>query len=668
MSTLKLALTLSAVAIAAAVVWWNFQDGTPSTAGPSTALAAPPPAAELSVPSDKAVSEPVPPPRVADANSKRNAVATPAAEKEPAPPVAEKLPLIGAVDVRFVDEHGAPWSDVRVTARGPSWLTKWNPKEETRSGADGRAKLELALPEQRVSYTLGDNLARDEVRVDFIGSRKGCASVASSATLRAGETTHLGDVVLPAGVRVDGRVVDENGAGIVGATVGVAAAELTEPEGYLRRHGCEQFELATSVKTGEGGAFALDGVALGPHRLWAHAKDMRYSWTPPFSPERDAAVHGIELVLTPLLATDRIAGRVVGPDGEPIASADVRYSVHAGDKSHSTSMVADEQGEFVLLLDYDGSTCDFTARDKDDRFGPRTIEGVQPGTLDLELRLSEQRLLTLRLRDPDGGPVEGAKLMLQQNNFGAETPAKLRAPGDYDISIPDDKFHLDIEAKGFRREHRKLVGAAQPAVLDVVLRRAPLVRGRVQAGGAPLAGVLIQVARDDPSATATVDGFRYRYFGKWGTSTTTGADGRFEVACDLDGEFWLRATAKGWATGELGPIAMAEITAERSFDVELTHGGAIEGHVLLPDGKDGEGAIVAINHGDGDPRTLRADSKGFFRFEGLAPGTWQVLSREQELEPGSHSYAGMRNAPPIEWSCEVTAGRTTTFNLDLTRK
>jgi hypothetical protein len=116
--------------------------------------------------------------------------------------------------------------------------------------------------------------------------------------------------------------------------------------------------------------------------------------------------------------------------------------------------------------------------------------------------------------------------------------------------------------------------------------------------------------------------------------------------------------------GELGPL---DPLAERELRVELTLGGAIEGRVLLPDGADGAGIVVGINHGDGHGRTLRAGLDGRFRFEHLAPGAWQVLRRENELDPNMISISTSDERPEIEWSCTVEAGRTTHHDLDLTR-
>lgn len=105
---------------------------------------------------------------------------------------------------------------------------------------------------------------------------------------------------------------------------------------------------------------------------------------------------------------------------------------------------------------------------------------------------------------------------------------------------------------------------------------------------------------------------------------------------------------------------------ERELVLELTAGGAIEGRVL-PDGRDGEGTVVGVNRGDGEPRT-RAGPGGAFRFEGLAPGNWQVQRCERELDPHSRQTTRSSQDKPTEWPCTVHVGRVTRFDLDLTER
>lgn len=124
-------------------------------------------------------------------------------------------------------------------------------------------------------------------------------------------------------------------------------------------------------------------------------------------------------------------------------------------------------------------------------------------------------------------------------------------------------------------------------------------------------------------------------------------------------------TAEGLAPGEIGPLDATGLTESEDFELVLTAGGAIEGRVLLAGGRDPEGTIVAINHGDGAPRTMCAGPQGAFRFEGLAAGEWQVLASDVEQDDSRTTHSSLREAEPIEWSCEVFPGRTTRHDLDL---
>jgi hypothetical protein len=438
----------------------------------------------------------------------------------------------------------------------------------------------------------------------------------------------------------------------------------------MRRHGSEAFSSVPGAHSGPDGGFVLEGVAPGSTRIWAHTEGQRFAWSNPIQVPSDRDVLGVEIVLTPLLATDRIEGRVVGPNDEPIALGHLWFTEHSLKGGLGTTIRLDAQGHFDLLVHYDDSSYDFTARDWGrDRFATTTVEGVRGGTLDLVIRMHEKRWLAVHVRDADGGRVEGARFDIHAHGFGGPEKAASSAPGDYSIALPDGDFRLEVAAKGFRtRELGSMTAANLPATLDVVLQHAPLVHGRVLAAGVPVAGARVCLVRDYPNGEGTVSGLRCRYTVHHDEGTPTDAEGRFQLDCDEDHGFWLRATAEGWAPGEVGPVDAAQRGADIELDVELTRGGVIEGRVLLPDGRDGEGTIVALNHGDGFPRTLRAGATGAFRVEGLTPGDWQVLAVESEIDPARTRYSSVSSETPIEWSCHVDAGKTTHFDLDLTRR
>ncbi len=592
--------------------------------------------------------------------------ATPVASPAVAPPVEEE-PYVGTVDARFVNERGEPKPGVRFAVVGDR---KFHTEAASAwSGPDGRATLDVPIPKIPAMRRTedGGELLR-EWRFRFTASIDGCATVECAATLRGGEVAHLGDVVLGPGSRVHGRVVDENGRGMAGASIGVAAVDLPEDANRIRRLGSSAFHDASTATSDAEGTFVLDGVAVGTCRVWSHADDKRYAWSDPIAVTAGRDVHDVELVLTPMLATDRIEGRVVDPDGGPVAHASLFYTAHAKE-SFSTGLRANEDGRFELMIQDDGSTYDFTARDPAQRFAQASILGVVPGTLDLVLQLVAKQFVDVRVVDPDGRAIEGVTFAVSSRGYQRAAQTERVSTDRYRVEMPEDVVELEASAPGWRTQRRDFLDPRSlPSVLEIVMHRAPIVRGRVVAGGRGVPGAHVEVRADDPDSSWTVNGFRC-VMSSWSSGNATSDDeGRFEVVCDLDGAFWLRATAEGWVAGEIGPIDAKRLADGASVDVELTHGGALEGHVLLPDGSDAEGEVVAINHGDGLPRTMRAGPNGRFRFEGLAPGRWQVMTCDAEIDPGKTRYGSTEDTSPIEWSCEVRAGATTRHDLDLTSK
>jgi len=75
-----------------------------------------------------------------------------------------------------------------------------------------------------------------------------------------------------------------------------------------------------------------------------------------------------------------------------------------------------------------------------------------------------------------------------------------------------------------------------------------------------------------------------------------------------------------------------------------------------------------MNHGDGEPFTVRTDEDGRFRAERLAPGRWQVmLATEDVLQSRSTWSSKAEEEEPDDdllWTCRVDEGKTTRVELD----
>ncbi len=606
------------------------------------------------------------PAAVSPATSAREATATPPPIGEPERQQSEIVAthpssiLPGRVDARFVDTSGLPRAKVLVDRPGAGSTAV------VTSGDDGRAELSFdSWRQERGRPTLVES-------IDVRARLEGCATVILRATVRSGELTHLGDVVLVPGVTLRGRVVDPDGIGLDGARVGVAPVDLeagvrrAPDEERMHRHGSENVGRHAFTHNGLAGAFVLEGVAAGPWRLWAHKEERRYAWSEPFEVASGIDENGLELVLEPLRASDRIDGRVEDPVGNPVANAFV-IVIHDGEnEGGSTYISTNAEGQFRVIVFVEGTYRIF-AYDREERFAEGAAFGLRPGDHDLVAVLPERRMIEVHAKDAaTGQPVHDVTLEVAE----AERQwSRSFAPGESRFHVPAFSFLQFVRAQG-RREIR--LGPLDPLTvgekIDVEFGSVARVQGFVGANGEPFAGARVQVVSELEEGSRTKNGFPLRMAHDPSAESKTKEDGTFEVGVDLDvsERVFVRILAAEWATVELGPMSAREATGT-AHDVELTRGGAIEGRVLRPDGRDGAGVIVGINCGDGDARTVRAGPGGAYRFELLRPGPWQVGACDTEHSAGSVWTTTEDAGTPIEWSCHVEEDRTTSFDLVVER-
>ena len=568
----------------------------------------------------------------------RTVTSEPVTAAAPAPAEPEHL-----VDARFVDASGAPWPGVRL---GPA------DDENTwaESGPDGRATLPLRGPKAPTSTR----------HVDFLARRRGCASVTLGATVHPGEATHLGDVVLVGALAVRGRVVDEEGQPLDGAEVGLGRVDLEdEDEAYLARQGTPAFDVGTKERSDALGAYELGAVAPGTWRLWAHAKGRRYAWTEPFEVD-DRDVEALDLVLPLLRASDRMHGRVVDPEGRGVPAARLFLAYETPGEAGTFGSTADGEGRFDVLIRRDASHT-ILASDPEHRWSDASAEAVSPGAEEITIALGVPRRVELRVRDAEGRPIAEPTLALSRDDPGYlvfASPETLE-PGRLRFVLPSFPVGLQVGAPGFRtRELGPFSADDAPDSLEAVLLPLPTIRGRVLADGRPMAGVRVGLHVAIPHGLR-VNGLRCVLQPSPDFEARTAEDGTFVLNCEGSEEAWVRAEADGWALADLGPL----LPGAEPVELHLTHGGAIEGHVRLADGANPEGTILAINHGDGRGRTMRAGPNGHYRFEGLAPGPWQVRRVESEIRPETTYSTSDRSRDPIEWDCRVVAGETTVFDV-----
>ena len=429
--------------------------------------------------------------------------------------------------------------------------------------------------------------------------------------------------------------------------------------------------MAWRRSTDDDGFYEIVGIESGRARVWAHASGYRYSFTEPIDVEPGGRVFDVDLDLLELAVEERIAGRVLDPDGNPVPRAKLTYTYISPDGTGFQWETAEADGSFLIPVRR-AEEHTVRAEDPEGRWGGTDAVPVKPGAPDvLLLQLEEPTAVELQVRDETGTPVETYAFRVFDPGhprmggiWSHSAPEALHEDGRATVELTGARFSIEVDVAGYARTS---VGPFEPdAVPDMIecaLDAPSGLRGTVTAAGEPVGYAEVMLYKLYPDdAFVTGNGFRMIRRVTPVSSARTDTAGHFHVQVPDVGSFVLAAEARA-GSAEFGPFAHVEGPVE----LTLGHGGAIEGSVLVPSGSRAVGTIVGVNRGDGKPRTVRVGPDGRYRFEGLAPGPWEVRVCGQEaVETGYSVYHTTGNEPPPPpWVCDVIEGETTLFDVDL---
>jgi protocatechuate 3,4-dioxygenase beta subunit len=423
-----------------------------------------------------------------------------------------------------------------------------------------------------------------------------------------------------------------------------------------------------SATSGADGAFRLLGVPDGKVTLEARHDSWHETTGEPFEVAEGELVGGIELVLRRGL---ELAGLVLWPDGSPARDASVEaYRVrNQGYLEQVSQGKSDGQGRFVLGgLEEDlveliakcapdeevlerlglkgarlaaaqasvalpgepsataavGSTGQWLAR----------LEGVQPGSKELVLRLLQPIRVTGLLVDDRGAAIP---------EFSVEArPSARRFQGSDSVhgkfDSADGSFALDVFHAGEWRFEASAEGYSagpEPVVARVPLAEEPL--RLVLARAATVTGrVLDPAGHPQPGARVGGAAPREQPWNGGGTKVTTDAAGLFRMEKVPGASIGLVASHPDWADSE--PVSVELRPGEAHADVLLTLrvGGRVTGEVFDAGGRPEAGQNVTCGAGPmdfGNGNSTRTDAAGRFVFEHVTPGrvTVSAMPSEEEL-------------------------------------
>ncbi|MES2462534.1 MAG: carboxypeptidase regulatory-like domain-containing protein [Armatimonadota bacterium] len=411
----------------------------------------------------------------------------------------------------------------------------------------------------------------------------------------------------------------------------------------------------------------------------------------PFRPWLTTATLCLSSVWSVSAYADTVTGKVVGPDGKPVAGAKIFanfYSPTAAGRLDSKTLISDVSGAFSLDVSP-------FPNQKEKNPAVAIVYAAAPGfgLAQAMLTLNSGEGNTIRLEkgiavrgkvvDSAGEPVAGVEVRLWsvylggsrgsgsnylwlRDDFGLDLKitAKTDAKGVWTMAdIPATAVHANValaDPKYVQVASEIPVGAANPKPL-VALPAAVLVGKVVGSDGKPRAGINVSARPEN--------------YGQGTGSARTAADGSYRIAGLPTGAFtvWVNAPMRlvSGATKPseevAAPLRQVSITAGKETTVPnlvLLQGGLVEGSVTdAVDGKPLSGVTVSVMDSMGAYGDVISSSGPDGRFAlRLPPGKHRLITSELEGYLSS-TETGEENAVLVT----IKDGETVPFSFRLAR-
>ena len=454
------------------------------------------------------------------------------------------------------------------------------------------------------------------------------------------------------GGTISGKVVDENGKSIVGATVSLNqrynAGEL------MRGYQAGARFQATSDRNGE---FIFAGLAVGINmNMWVHHDDFAPKQGAPFAALEDESQ---TLPPTILSAGYSVSGKATDRGGNPL-QATVELMMQPSDafrqgsteeilaqdiaSGRHVTVMADGNGEFyidklaegfwILRASYDGfATAEI-----------RPIMLLNGKNADRQkVVLPDEFTISGIVLDEQQMPIADAKIGVARTSPRPTLTgsATTNQQGEFTVrGLQEGSYGLSAQAPGYTngRAGRVNAGAAN---VEVVMQVMGSVSGRVSAStGQSISTFQLEVLRTRRgNQQYGLTGQRYQF---------DQTDGTFELPDLAPGSYILLGRADGYAPTYSSSFSVGRTKVE-GIDILLEAGGVITGIIVDGAGHPVSSAVISVHGEDftldsndtlfgsaiGDPNNMpqvktRSNSKGEFTLDNVVPGALTLQVKHSE--------------------------------------
>ncbi len=434
-------------------------------------------------------------------------------------------------------------------------------------------------------------------------------------------------VVLAPWARVSGMVVDSTATPVAGARVQVA----TGP-------GLGGKASAGAVSDAEG-RFVVDEVAPGPLRIRVFADRFPTVELTDLAVEPGGELAGIEVLLE---SGATIEGRVLGPDGGPVAEVSIAAETAAAGDLGGVDR-SGEDGRYRITGVRPGSYT-LVAEHSD---YPRVVREVtiEEGThvVDLELAAGGTEV-SGRVADGAGRPLGGVALRLarafpwrrdRRTTSAADGSFVFRAVAEGTCAVVGEK-----EGYAAGRSRPFTVAGVPVDGLELVLDR-----------GATLSGEVRGVAFGDLSRLRIT-----AYGGLDSRRGTVDPEGRYTVDHLAAGEWTVAAELVGSGRRTEGRVRVEAGVPEARLDLDLGDGYTLSG-VASQGGTPLPGATVVLTGPRWRSGRAMTDHRGAFRIEGVPEGSYRLFLHR--TAGGTLYSQQVELTGDREIAIELAAGRVT---------